>query len=108
MPMPPGERPGWPRSTGVRAEAWLRIAKRHSGLASVTPAEALDVALCYGWKLAVTIVPIAYTAWSLWLLAAGVVLLTRPLSSPPEVVRATTPFGAHVLEELLQRTRDNH
>ena len=34
---------------GVRDEAWLRIAKRHSGIASVTPAEALDVALCYGW-----------------------------------------------------------
>jgi uncharacterized protein YdeI (YjbR/CyaY-like superfamily) len=34
---------------GERAEAWLRIAKRHSGVASVTPAEALDVALCYGW-----------------------------------------------------------
>ena len=33
----------------VRAEAWLRIAKRHSGIPSVTPAEALDVALCYGW-----------------------------------------------------------
>ena len=30
----------------------------------------------HGWKLAGTIVPIAYTAWSLWLLAAGVVLLT--------------------------------
>ena len=30
-------------------EAWLRIAKRHSGLALVTIAEALDVALCYGW-----------------------------------------------------------
>ena len=28
-----------------------------------------------GWKLAGTIVPIAYTAWSLWLLAAGIVLL---------------------------------
>jgi uncharacterized protein YdeI (YjbR/CyaY-like superfamily) len=34
---------------GVRNEAWLRIAKRRSGIASVTPAEALDVALCYGW-----------------------------------------------------------
>jgi len=34
---------------GVRAEAWLRIAKRHSGIALVTIAEALDVALCYGW-----------------------------------------------------------
>jgi hypothetical protein len=30
----------------------------------------------HGWKLAGTIVPIAYTAWSLWLLAAGLVLLT--------------------------------
>jgi len=29
-----------------------------------------------GWKLAGTLVPIAYTAWSLWLIAAGVVLLT--------------------------------
>jgi hypothetical protein len=28
-----------------------------------------------GWKLAGTIVPIAYTAWSLWLIIAGVVLL---------------------------------
>ena len=28
---------------------WLRIAKKGSGLASVTVAEALDVALCYGW-----------------------------------------------------------
>ena len=32
-----------------RSEAWLRIAKRHSGLVSVTVTEALDVALCYGW-----------------------------------------------------------
>ena len=30
----------------------------------------------HGWKLAGTIVPIAYTAWSLWLLAVGVMLLT--------------------------------
>ena len=28
-----------------------------------------------GWKLAGTIVPIAYTAWSLWLVVTGVVLL---------------------------------
>jgi Domain of unknown function (DUF4386) len=28
-----------------------------------------------GWKLAGTVVPIAYTAWSLWLVIAGVVLL---------------------------------
>jgi hypothetical protein len=30
----------------------------------------------HGWKLAATIVPIAYTVWSLWRLAAGVVLLS--------------------------------
>ena len=30
-----------------------------------------------GWKLAGTIVPIAYTAWSLWLIGAGLVLLLR-------------------------------
>lgn len=34
---------------GVLPEAWLRIAKRHSGITSVTPAEATDLALCYGW-----------------------------------------------------------
>ena len=28
---------------------WLKIAKKASGIASVTYAEALDVALCYGW-----------------------------------------------------------
>ena len=28
---------------------WLRLAKKESGLQSVTYAEALDVALCYGW-----------------------------------------------------------
>jgi hypothetical protein len=28
-----------------------------------------------GWKLAGTVVPIAYTAWSLWLIVTGVVLL---------------------------------
>ncbi len=33
------------KSPGV----WLRIAKKDSGLASVTHLEALDVALCYGW-----------------------------------------------------------
>jgi uncharacterized protein YdeI (YjbR/CyaY-like superfamily) len=32
-----------------RSEAWLRIAKRHSGIATITIEEALDVALCYGW-----------------------------------------------------------
>jgi uncharacterized protein YdeI (YjbR/CyaY-like superfamily) len=34
---------------GVESEAWLRIAKRHAGIATITIAEALDVALCYGW-----------------------------------------------------------
>lgn len=33
----------------VAADAWLRIAKRHSGIATITIAEALDVALCFGW-----------------------------------------------------------
>jgi uncharacterized protein YdeI (YjbR/CyaY-like superfamily) len=33
----------------VQAEAWLRIAKRHSGINTIAIAEALDVALCYGW-----------------------------------------------------------
>lgn len=32
-----------------QTEAWLRIAKRHSGIATITIAEALDVALCHGW-----------------------------------------------------------
>ena len=33
------------RAPGV----WLQIAKRQSGIATVTYAEALDVALCFGW-----------------------------------------------------------
>jgi uncharacterized protein YdeI (YjbR/CyaY-like superfamily) len=32
-----------------QTQAWLRIAKRHSGMLLVTIAEALDVALCFGW-----------------------------------------------------------
>ena len=31
------------------AGVWLKIAKKESGVPSVTYAEALDVALCYGW-----------------------------------------------------------
>jgi uncharacterized protein YdeI (YjbR/CyaY-like superfamily) len=31
------------------AGVWLKVAKKGSGLASVTTAEALEVALCYGW-----------------------------------------------------------
>jgi hypothetical protein len=32
-----------------QAEAWLRIAKRNSGLATIAIGDAGDVALCYGW-----------------------------------------------------------
>jgi uncharacterized protein YdeI (YjbR/CyaY-like superfamily) len=34
---------------GVRADAWLRIAKKHAGIALIRLPEALDVALCFGW-----------------------------------------------------------
>ena len=30
-------------------EIWLKIHKKHSGLKSVTPGQALDVCLCWGW-----------------------------------------------------------
>jgi uncharacterized protein YdeI (YjbR/CyaY-like superfamily) len=30
-------------------EAWLRIAKKHSGLATISIGDALDGALCFGW-----------------------------------------------------------
>ena len=30
-------------------EAWLRIGKRHAGMALITISDALDGALCYGW-----------------------------------------------------------
>jgi uncharacterized protein YdeI (YjbR/CyaY-like superfamily) len=33
----------------VEPEVWIKVHKRSSGLASVTTAEALDVALCWGW-----------------------------------------------------------
>lgn len=32
-----------------RSEVWIRIYKRGSGLQSITPEEAIDVALCWGW-----------------------------------------------------------
>lgn len=31
------------------SEVWIRIFKKDSGIATVTAAQALDVALCYGW-----------------------------------------------------------
>jgi uncharacterized protein YdeI (YjbR/CyaY-like superfamily) len=30
-------------------ELWIRIAKKGSGIATVTPAEAIDICLCWGW-----------------------------------------------------------
>lgn len=33
----------------TRTEAWLRIGKRHSPIAFLRIADALDVALCFGW-----------------------------------------------------------
>ena len=40
----------WLRANHDKApELWLKIHKKGSGLRSVTHAEALDVALCFGW-----------------------------------------------------------
>lgn len=40
----------WLRTHGKAAsEVWIKIHKKHSGLLSITPAEAIDVALCWGW-----------------------------------------------------------
>jgi len=40
----------WMRKNHARAtEIWLRIYKKDSGVPTVTPAQALDVALCWGW-----------------------------------------------------------
>jgi len=33
----------------LEPEVWIRIYKKASGLASITPVEAIDVALCWGW-----------------------------------------------------------
>ena len=33
----------------MEPEIWIKVHKRSSGLASVTTAQALDVALCWGW-----------------------------------------------------------
>jgi uncharacterized protein YdeI (YjbR/CyaY-like superfamily) len=34
---------------GLQQGVWLKIAKTHSGIASVTNDEAVDVGLCWGW-----------------------------------------------------------
>ena len=40
----------WMRKNHDKApELWLKIHKKDSGLKSVTPAEAIDVMLCWGW-----------------------------------------------------------
>jgi uncharacterized protein YdeI (YjbR/CyaY-like superfamily) len=40
----------WLRRNHAReTELWLRIHKKGSGVPTVTPAQALDVALCWGW-----------------------------------------------------------
>jgi uncharacterized protein YdeI (YjbR/CyaY-like superfamily) len=40
----------WMRANHAKApELWLKVHKKGSGLPSVTPAEALDVMLCWGW-----------------------------------------------------------
>jgi uncharacterized protein YdeI (YjbR/CyaY-like superfamily) len=40
----------WMRANHARVpELWLRIYKNDSGVPTVTPAQALDVALCWGW-----------------------------------------------------------
>lgn len=37
------------RNHSRETELWIRIYKKASGLPSITPAQALDVALCWGW-----------------------------------------------------------
>src|SRR3970040_1922922 len=40
----------WLRRNHAReTELWLRIYRKGSGVPTVTPAQALDVALCWGW-----------------------------------------------------------
>jgi uncharacterized protein YdeI (YjbR/CyaY-like superfamily) len=40
----------WMKANHAReTEIWLRIHKKSSGLPTVTPAQALDVVLCWGW-----------------------------------------------------------
>ena len=39
----------WLSAHGGGKGVWLKIAKKGSGIASVTYAEALEVALCHGW-----------------------------------------------------------
>jgi hypothetical protein len=57
-------------------EPWLGVPGIVIGLALV--AGSLEFVGCFeeeGWNLAGSIVPIAYIAWSVWLIGAGLVLL---------------------------------
>lgn len=45
----PAEWERWLLNHAQAEGLWLKIAKKDSGIASVTYAEALDVALCHGW-----------------------------------------------------------
>jgi uncharacterized protein YdeI (YjbR/CyaY-like superfamily) len=46
----PGELEAWLEENHAAAEGvWLKIAKKGSGVAGVTYAEALELALCFGW-----------------------------------------------------------
>ena len=45
-----GEFERWLRANHDREpEIWIKVYKKDSGVATVTPAQALDVALCWGW-----------------------------------------------------------
>ena len=46
---PPISRPGWRRTAPQTGGAWLKVAKKGTGEHSVTYAEALELALCFGW-----------------------------------------------------------
>src|SRR4029077_665960 len=45
----PAELEGWIEQHASSAGLWLKIAKKDSGVTSISYAEALDVALCFGW-----------------------------------------------------------
>jgi uncharacterized protein YdeI (YjbR/CyaY-like superfamily) len=45
----PGRIKSFHSATAFASELWLKIHKKDSGLATVTAAEALDIALCWGW-----------------------------------------------------------
>jgi hypothetical protein len=64
-------------------DAWLAWPGIAIGLALVVSSfEFVGPFEVKGWKLAGRIVPIAYIAWSLWLVISGLVLLIHDLKSP--------------------------